>query len=95
MTVYWHGSAVPSALCSSYSLCAGSLLVRERDLHYVYINNSEIKTNGTLVLFFQVPTGFTPYILPTMFPPALETTVTKPCICLHFGLTIYAFFVCS
>ncbi len=53
----------------------------------IYLNNSETKINDGLILFFQVPTGFTPYILPTMSPPVLETTVTEPCICLHFGLT--------
>lgn len=96
-----------SALRSSYSLCAGSLLVRERyvillivkdkvivspmsaqHVIIIYLNNSETKINGGFILFFQVPTGFTPYILPTMSPPVLETTVTEPCICLHFGLTI-------
>ncbi len=57
-------------------------------LLFIYLNNSETKINDGLILFFQVPTGFTPYIHPTMSPPVLETTVTEPCICLHFGLTI-------
>lgn len=61
---------------------------------YLYINNSEPKVNDCYMLFFQVPTGFTPYILPVMTPPVLEFTVIEPCTCLHFGSTIYAFCVC-
>lgn len=94
-TVCWLGSAVLSALRSTYSLCAGSLLVRERDVTLLIVKSYCQSVSGQHIFIIYLNNSETKinavlsgtYWIYSIYPPNYVPTSTGD----HCHRTLYLF----